>query len=295
MENPDPGTQISSAPPPLPDETVIMVSPVETPPGPRLGKALLVSAIFYVVMIAVSIPIAMFYVLSQQPPDTLFITIAGQAVGWPVVLWLGLLFIKRPWSDSYAIKPFPPGMVPGLVIGCFGLTIVLSFIAGLIPKADAFQSMFQDLRAGNAAMFFVSISLMAPIAEELFFRGWMLRGFLANYSATKSIWLTAVIFALFHLNPWQAVVALPLGLLFGWLVLHTGSLAPGIIGHFAVNFSASYLIVPFTVLIGHQQQVLEQQDHLPWDVLVAGVLIAVGGLGWMTWAMKVPREAALSP
>lgn len=288
MENPLPG-ELASAPPPLPiaEEPLVAVDAVEQPPGPRLGKALLASLIFYVVVIAVSIPVAMYYALSHQMPDTLFITLVGQVVGWPVVLWVGLLLINRPWSGSYAIKTFPPSLTPGLVIGCFGLTIVLSAITALIPMSEPIRETFQSLSDGNAAMYLVAITLIAPIAEELFFRGWMLRGFLANYSAAKSIWLTAIIFALFHLNPWQAVVALPLGLLFGWLVLRTGSLAPGIIGHFVVNFSASYLLTPFAMLLGHSEEQLQQQDQLPGDVVLAGVMLSVAGLAWVAKSVRM--------
>lgn len=263
-------------PPPLP----------EKPPGPRLGKALLVCFIFYVVVFAVSIPIAIYFAVTKQTPDAMLITLAGQAAGWPVALWLGLVFIKRPWSGTYAIKGFPPSLLPGLIIGCFGLTILLTHIAGLIPMPEAIRRAFMGLKGGNALIFFICISLIAPLAEELFFRGWMLRGFLANYSAAKSIWLTAVIFALFHLNPWQAAVALPLGLLFGWLVLRTGSLAPGMIGHFMVNSSTNYLLMPFAMLLGHDAEHLKHQDHMPWDLLAAGAVLSAVGLVWMWRVLK---------
>lgn len=272
-----------SLPPPLPPAK---------PPGPRLGMALLVSFLFYVVVFAVTIPIAIYGAVSKQTPDSILITFASQIAGWPAALWLGLVFIKRPWSGSYAIQGFPSRILPGLIIGCFGLTIVLLHLASLIPMPDAIKQAFLGLMQGNAVIFFVSITLIAPVAEELFFRGWMLRGFLANYSAAKSIWLTAVIFALFHLNPWQAVVALPLGLLFGWLVLRTGSLAPGIIGHFTVNFSTNYLLIPFAMLLGHGADEMQQEDHMPGDLVAVGVVLSLVGLAWMWRELKTTPAAS---
>lgn len=271
-----------SLPPPLPP-------PAARPPGPRLGTALLVSGIFYAVVFAVSIVIVIGFMVLKQKPDSMFITFASQVTGWPAALGVGLLLIKQPWRGSYAIRSFPPRLLPGLIIGCFGLTIVLLRLASTIPMPEAFRQAFLELTEGNPVIFFIAIVLIAPLAEELFFRGWMLRGFLANYSATKSIWLTAIIFALFHLNPWQGVIALPLGLLFGLLVRRTGSLAPGIIGHFVVNFSTNYLLTPFAMLFGHSAEQMQQEDHMHGDIVAAGAVLAAVGLGWL-W-----RELPYSP
>src|SRR5204863_184943 len=98
----------------------------------------------------------------------------------------------------------------------------------------------------------------------------------------------------FHLNPWQGTACLPLGVLLAWLVVRTGSLAPGIIVHFAVNFSAIYLIEPFAVLLGHDHEALKIATQLPWDVLAIGSLICVCGLGWVWRGVRSCGTASAS-
>lgn len=274
-----PQEPVSECPPPLPPEK---------PPGPRLGTALLVSAIFYAVTFGVTIPVVIVLTLMKKPVDQTLMVLVGQVVSWPAAMIAGLMFIKRPWSGSYAIRGFSPRLLPGLVIGCFGLSFVLNRLATTIPLPKFMEDIFRSLSEGDPLISFVAMCLIAPLAEELFFRGWMLRGFLANYSARKSIWLTAVIFALFHLNPWQALVALPLGLLFGWFVVRTGSLAPGIIGHFVVNFTNTNLMLPLGAALGHSAESLKEATHLPWDMVGIGALICVLGLGWL-WR-ELPSE-----
>ncbi len=255
--------------------------PPEKPAGPRLGSALLVSAIFYAVTIGVTIPIVIVLMAMKKPLDQIMLVLAGQLVAWPAAMLAGSLNCKRPWRESYAVRGFSLRLIPGVIIGCFGLSFVLNRLASAIPMPKSFEIMFKGLADGDPVLTFLVICVIAPIAEELFFRGWMLRGFMANYSAKKAIWLSALMFALFHLNPWQAVVALPLGLLFGWLLWRTGSLAPGIIGHFVVNFTNTKLMLPVSALFGHNAETIKEATHLPWDVVSAGAALSVIGIGWL--------------
>jgi membrane protease YdiL (CAAX protease family) len=254
--------------------------------------ALLLTFITLVITIVVGIYIGLNYGLLHRTPATIVVVIAGQLISWPLTLYLGMVLIERSWSASYAINRFPFRIIPGLVATCFGFTFVLGYLAGLIPMPESFRDSFEGLQRGSPLMYFLAVVVIAPIAEELFFRGWMLRGFLANYSPAKSIWLTAVIFALFHLNPWQGAVALPLGLLFGWLVLRTGSLAPGIIGHFIVNFTTSYLLMPFALLLGHTTEEWSKATELPSDVVLAGAAIFVIGLFLLKMGLVSARRSS---
>jgi membrane protease YdiL (CAAX protease family) len=278
--------------PDLPPEALIEsppALPAEKSAGPRLGSALLVSVIFYAVTFGVTIPIVIVLMVMKKPLDQIMLVLAGQLVAWPAAMLAGSLICKRPWRESYAVRGFSLRLLPGVVIGCFGLSFVLNRLASAIPMPKSFESFFKGLADGDPVLTLVVISVIAPIAEELFFRGWMLRGFMANYSAKKAIWLSALMFALFHLNPWQAVVALPLGLLFGWLVLRTGSLAPGIIGHFVVNFTNTKLMLPACALFGHNAEAIKEATHLPWDVVSAGAMLSVVGIGWLWRELRLSK------
>jgi hypothetical protein len=91
-----------------------------------------------------------------------------------------------------------------------------------------------------------------------------------------------VVFALFHLNPWQMVVALPLGLGFAWLVVRTGSLLPGIQSHMMANFSTNFLLTPLALALGYDAEAWEALDRFPPSMLAVGGAMAIIG-GAILW------------
>lgn len=84
----------------------------------------------------------------------------------------------------------------------------------------------------------ISVSVFAPFFEEWLCRGLVLRGLLQKMSPAAAISVSALFFALIHLNPWQAVPAFILGLLFGYVYYRTGSLKLTMLMHCVNNTMA---------------------------------------------------------
>jgi membrane protease YdiL (CAAX protease family) len=79
------------------------------------------------------------------------------------------------------------------------------------------------------------------VLEEMLFRGVILRAFLRRYPAGIAIVHSSAIFGLAHLNLYQFLVGLMLGLLLGWLYERTRSLWPCIALHGAYNSAVTFL------------------------------------------------------
>jgi CAAX prenyl protease-like protein len=88
-------------------------------------------------------------------------------------------------------------------------------------------------------------ALIVPIAEELFWRGWLMRWIakpnfwelpLGSYSAA-AFWGTAALFALEHGAYWE--VGLLCGVIYGWWMLRTKSIADLILTHAVTNLALS--------------------------------------------------------
>jgi len=77
--------------------------------------------------------------------------------------------------------------------------------------------------------------VVAPVLEEMLFRGVILRGFLRQYSRTFAILWSATLFGIAHLNLYQMATALVLGIVSGWLYERCRSLWPCILLHAAYN------------------------------------------------------------
>ena len=104
----------------------------------------------------------------------------------------------------------------------------------------AFKPMFtlpDDLSGIAAGLFLVVV--LAPLSEELLFRGWIYTALRWRFGFSAALWASAIIFALAH---WEsthlyALVILPIGLVLGYLRERTGSTRATTLFHMIYNFS----------------------------------------------------------
>ncbi|NJO56731.1 MAG: CPBP family intramembrane metalloprotease, partial [Rhodospirillales bacterium] len=78
-------------------------------------------------------------------------------------------------------------------------------------------------------------SLVAPLFEEVAFRGAIFRAFRAHYSATKAVLISTALFAVAHSFPFQWFTAFVIGLLCGFSRVVTGSLVVAVVVHATNN------------------------------------------------------------
>ena len=107
--------------------------------------------------------------------------------------------------------------------------------------------------------------MLAPLVEELVFRGAILRGLLRwHRNPWLGIAISAVLFSVVHMNPAQMPHAFLIGLLLGWMYYRTDSIVPGVVYHW-VNNTVAYVLYAFypdpdiklnDIFMGNQQNVL---------------------------------------
>ena len=119
-------------------------------------------------------------------------------------------------------------------------TIAAAFIAEpintLLPEMPEFlKQALEQLTEGPLWVAFLSVSVFAPLFEEWLCRGLVLRGLLRKFNPTSAIMVSAAFFAILHMNPWQAIPAFLLGLLFGYVYYKTGSLKLTMLMHCVNN------------------------------------------------------------
>lgn len=103
----------------------------------------------------------------------------------------------------------------------------------------------------NRPYFIIGVVIIAPILEEIVFRGILLNGLLARYSPKYAIILSAVIFGLIHGKPLQIWGAFIMGLILGWIYFKTQSIGTTILLHSFLNLIAlinSYLLLKYQAL-----------------------------------------------
>lgn len=109
----------------------------------------------------------------------------------------------------------------------------------LVPGMQSFYDFITDLMrqmtGGPVWSSFLLVAIFAPIFEEWLCRGMVLRGLLAHLKPGWAIVVSALFFAIIHMNPWQALNAFIIGVIMGYVYYKTGNLWLTMLMHFVNN------------------------------------------------------------
>jgi len=162
-------------------------------------------------------------------------------ISYTISLWVVLIIVKKWWGvlqfDTKTVNIIVYILLIPFVIA---ISIVMESVVNLIPMSEKIKQLFEQMIQLNLPGF-LTIAIAAPIFEELIFRGVILKKFLQKYSPAKAIILSATIFGIVHLNPWQFIAAFTIGAAIGWVYWKTQSVWPGIFIHFVNNSFSFYL------------------------------------------------------
>lgn len=125
-----------------------------------------------------------------------------------------------------------------------------------LEMPEAQQRLFTQILSNEWG--FVPIAVLVPLAEEMAFRGAILRTLLRHFDARGHWWaivLSALLFGVAHGNGVQFVNGFVVGLLLGWLYWRTGSIVPGVVFHMTNNAIAFFT---FRFLPGVQDMTLTE-------------------------------------
>ena len=154
-----------------------------------------------------------------------------------VFLWARWAEVSPAW-----LRTRPWAVLLWSVIAALGALIPSAWLQEQMPELPNWMENEFDMLLGNR-WGYVSIGLLAPLSEEIVFRGAILRSLLK--SSPMPVWgaiaVSAVFFALIHFNPAQMPHAFLIGCLLGWMYCRTGSILPGVAFHWANN-SVAYVI-----------------------------------------------------
>ena len=255
-------------------------------PGPRHA----VGFFFFLILVTLLAFLVLGIVLGALdiPLDTDSQMGSALLIGIQALINLGaaLLFAslgRFPYREVFRLRPAPGEAYLWGPVGMIALGVVVAQLAALLLRAvpelasENLQEMVRLSRytsLGSFLVYALVISVGPGISEELAFRGLILSGFASRYSAPAAMALSAVLFALMHVDPLHILATFPAGLWLGWLVLRTGSLYPAVVAH-ALNNLWSTLEAAYRQV----EPGVEPSDVLmelyPWPavLLAAGVLL----------------------
>ncbi len=173
----------------------------------------------------------------------------GQLLGVAYVLSSLLtigIFVKSHWapvSRAYlAARPWATLCWVGLFT--LGTILPSEWIVERINVSmpEHMEQFFEQIMGSPAG--YLAIGILAPLAEEIVFRGAILRTLLKLFDCRLHwvpIILSAFIFGGMHLNLAQFVHAFAIGMVLGWMYYRTDSIVPGVVLHW-VNNTVAYVM-----------------------------------------------------
>jgi uncharacterized protein len=220
---------------------------------------------------------------SEKDPLVLVVTtISGFGL---LVLWLGRKHIINLQS-MFSMKNISAIFFIPMILVISGLGILLSEVSNLttriLPMSDSWLRAFSSILGDGSAPWkgILAVVVVAPIVEEIIFRGMILRGFLKHYSVKKSILLSALLFGIVHMNPWQFVTAFVAGIILGWWYVKTESIITTIFGH-TLNNVMSFIIAAIGLSIPGYNAPYTTEMHQPFWFDLLGIILLTVGIVWL--------------
>ena len=206
-----------------------------------MKNAIIYTLVFAVIQLIVPYLTTTVYRLigGAEPAMNITTMIISMTVSSIIIMSLFLYFRWAEVSRSY-VRSRPWAVLFWCALAAVGAVIPSSFLQELMPELPNLVEEEFDMILRNRWGYF-AVGLLAPVCEELVFRGAILRALL-HWTPRHwvAIAISAFLFALIHANPAQMPHAFVIGLLLGWLYYRTDSIVPGIVYHW-INNSIAYI------------------------------------------------------
>jgi len=209
-------------------------SAVVGPGGARLLPTFLQTILLLVVGHLAALPVLLLTTFAIDPGDgtadpgwwaqSTAAAVAEKVLALGTALWLGQRFSAMSWRQVIPRAPPTLGQWAALAILLPGTALLAAFLG--LPLREHLPA--PGLRSSTSLLV---LAVVAPLSEELFFRGLVLQGMLRRHRAWVAIAQSAVVFALRHLSPRQFVPTFVFGPSYGCIAVRTNSLWLPVAGH----------------------------------------------------------------
>ena len=207
-----------------------------------------------------------------------FLMISNAVIFCLMIAAFDFLIVRQKTGKKLNFNFSPTNFLTYLLIFpmMFGMMLIGEFITSQIPTTGPFFGDFYEFFEGlmanlvnDQAVMIITAVIMAPIFEEIIFRGIMLKGMTNNgVEPWKAIVISSVLFGLIHGNPWQFVGATLLGCVLGLVYYKTKSLLLPMLLHGFNNLCSAVLI-----FYTQKESFAEAFDISEWTLLAIGIVL----------------------
>ena len=170
----------------------------------------------------------------------LFLHLRGKSVqhiGWKMP--------EKPYIFIYAL-------ICG-VLSCRLMVLISAVLAQIFPQWATTQNVVRTATEANTMWdviaLFLTVGILAPLCEELFFRGYLYHAIREKFNLTANICLTSLLFAAVHDQWFQLLPLFAAGLCLNLFYVRTKSLIATVVMHSAWNVFSLFLVIRLQVMV----------------------------------------------
>lgn len=166
------------------------------------------------------------------------------------------MLLGLPFRDAFLLRStqwvhYVAAVAAAVPLQLFGGALQ-EIVLELLPGGDAWRELLEEalgplLRGNSTAdllLLMLGAVVLAAVCEEILFRGIMMQLLARGGRWRSAIFISAVLFAVFHLDFIGLLPRTLLGIYFGILVWRSGSILPAMLAHGANNLLA-FALVPY--------------------------------------------------
>lgn len=177
---------------------------------------------------------------------------AGSILNWVTimvsVIFVVLFFYVLKKLSHFSFEIFENITLKNfmLAFGCAVLLFSINYAVNLLVIKNVFKSLYDILVARHQYFLtfhsFLIACLLAPIGEELLFRGYILKGLRNKHGTVVALLISTILFAISHVNIVSATNAFIMGIVFGLLYIKRGPVFSCMLAHVIYNCMAVYVM-----------------------------------------------------
>jgi membrane protease YdiL (CAAX protease family) len=274
-----------------------------SPPPPRVWPVFVTYSVVFVLLVLVISVVAAAAVIGKLPRGTppaevarrieAFVVSPDCIMAASLITSVTLLLVALVGGAAA-----PEGLLRRLRLGSTPLSWrrVLLMLVGMLAISEAMGSLVDILGwgekgalgalAGAMRQFsgpsflalLMVLGLFAPVAEEMFFRGFIQTRLVARFGAWPGILITSFLFGLLHLDAIHTPLSMVIGIFLGWAAVASGTVLVAVLLH-AVNNVASVLLTAY----------LPDPSPAGVGLMAFGLSVAVAvGVIWRLHALPAP-------
>jgi membrane protease YdiL (CAAX protease family) len=222
------------------------------PPPKTLGVGWLLLGIVFAILVVPAFGGIAFLVAGDPESDAAGVVAQAVFAAGLIAVPFFVCRIERiePAARRLGLRPFALASGIGWTFAAYGIFIAFATVFSIFFSTESEQQVLQDIGEEKDTVMLVAQGIlvvgMAPVAEELFFRGFLFGGLRGRLTFWPAALISGVFFGAIHLlgGSLIAVVLLSVfGVLLAWLYERTGSLGPPILMHAIQNAIAFTITV----------------------------------------------------